>query len=251
MGLGIFAVMDGRVDESRKYFVDVLARDPGRARANLMLAFIDGTLSAVGTPAPVRRIAAGSRRGHRARRVPTRERARPDDSDPAVCARHRAALGHDRSGGGRRSTCECSLREGGARRAGLDAGPHRLQGALPRHAQRVRLGAPEAGRNVPGADAGVLVHLSRPRLQAAAHRRAVPVGFLRRGHQDGAGIAPCQGVSVQEDEGSALGARAHLDRQSADHAGRVQHGHRRVPDAGRFSRRRCQGSLSLPCTALR
>ena len=47
MGLGIFAIMDGRIDESRKYFADVLARDPGRTRANQMLAFIDGKLSAV------------------------------------------------------------------------------------------------------------------------------------------------------------------------------------------------------------
>jgi hypothetical protein len=46
MGLGLFAMMDGRVDESRRYFQLVLAQDPGRARAQLMLDFIDGTLPA-------------------------------------------------------------------------------------------------------------------------------------------------------------------------------------------------------------
>jgi hypothetical protein len=46
MGLGLFAIMDGRVDESRRYFELVLAQDPGRTRAQLMLDFIDGTLPA-------------------------------------------------------------------------------------------------------------------------------------------------------------------------------------------------------------
>jgi tetratricopeptide (TPR) repeat protein len=44
MGLGLFAAMDDRVDESRRYFELVLAQDPDRARAQTMLAFIDGTL---------------------------------------------------------------------------------------------------------------------------------------------------------------------------------------------------------------
>ncbi|MET0214769.1 MAG: hypothetical protein ABW292_17290, partial [Vicinamibacterales bacterium] len=42
----LFAIMDGRVDESRRYFELVLAQDPGRTRAQLMLDFIDGTLPA-------------------------------------------------------------------------------------------------------------------------------------------------------------------------------------------------------------
>jgi Flp pilus assembly protein TadD len=46
MGLGLFAIMDGRVDESRRYFQLVLAQDASRTRAQLMLAFIDGTLPA-------------------------------------------------------------------------------------------------------------------------------------------------------------------------------------------------------------
>jgi protein O-mannosyl-transferase len=44
MGLGLFAVMDDRVDESRQYFNLVLAKEPDRPRAQTMLAFIDGTL---------------------------------------------------------------------------------------------------------------------------------------------------------------------------------------------------------------
>ena len=44
MGLGLFAVMDDRVDESRQYFKLVLAQNPNRPRAQTMLAFIDGTL---------------------------------------------------------------------------------------------------------------------------------------------------------------------------------------------------------------
>jgi tetratricopeptide (TPR) repeat protein len=42
MGIGLFAIMDGRVDEARKQFESVLQREPGRARARQMLEFLDG-----------------------------------------------------------------------------------------------------------------------------------------------------------------------------------------------------------------
>ena len=54
--------------------------------------------------------------------------------------RRRAALTPRRVGGAR------------ARGAGLDAGPHRLQGPVPRHARRLRLGAAQAADDVRGAD---------------------------------------------------------------------------------------------------
>jgi tetratricopeptide (TPR) repeat protein len=44
MGLGVFALLDGRLEESRAHLQDVLARDADRAQAKLMLAFIDGSL---------------------------------------------------------------------------------------------------------------------------------------------------------------------------------------------------------------
>jgi len=44
MGLGVFALLDGRPEESRAHMQEVLARDAGRAQAKLMLAFIDGSL---------------------------------------------------------------------------------------------------------------------------------------------------------------------------------------------------------------
>jgi protein O-mannosyl-transferase len=44
MGLGLFAIIDGRVDQARQYFQQVLAQDPGRPRAQLMVDLIDGTL---------------------------------------------------------------------------------------------------------------------------------------------------------------------------------------------------------------
>jgi Flp pilus assembly protein TadD len=46
MGLGVFALLDGRTQEARGHFQDVLARDGDRAQARLMLAFIDGSLPA-------------------------------------------------------------------------------------------------------------------------------------------------------------------------------------------------------------
>ncbi|MGH9257119.1 MAG: tetratricopeptide repeat protein [Vicinamibacterales bacterium] len=47
LGLGVFALLGGRLDESREHFQEVLTQEPGRARAKLMLAFIEGTLPAV------------------------------------------------------------------------------------------------------------------------------------------------------------------------------------------------------------
>ena len=44
MGLGVFALLDGRSEESRAHFRDVLDRESGRAQARLMLALIDGSL---------------------------------------------------------------------------------------------------------------------------------------------------------------------------------------------------------------
>jgi tetratricopeptide (TPR) repeat protein len=44
MGIGLFAIMDGRIDEARKEFEQVLEREPGRARARQMLEFLDGVL---------------------------------------------------------------------------------------------------------------------------------------------------------------------------------------------------------------
>jgi Flp pilus assembly protein TadD len=46
MGLGVFALLNGRPKESRAHFQDVLDQDAGRAQAKLMLAFIDGSLPA-------------------------------------------------------------------------------------------------------------------------------------------------------------------------------------------------------------
>jgi tetratricopeptide (TPR) repeat protein len=46
IGLGVFALLGGRSDEARQHFQDVLARDPGRAQAGLLLALIDGSLPA-------------------------------------------------------------------------------------------------------------------------------------------------------------------------------------------------------------
>jgi Flp pilus assembly protein TadD len=47
MGLGVFAILDGRLSESRAHFQEVLGREPGHAGAKLMLGFIDGQLQAV------------------------------------------------------------------------------------------------------------------------------------------------------------------------------------------------------------
>ena len=44
MGLGIFTLLGGNTDESRAHFQDVVAREPDRPRAQLMLDFIDGKL---------------------------------------------------------------------------------------------------------------------------------------------------------------------------------------------------------------
>ena len=46
MGLGVFALLGGRIEESRAHFQDVIGRDAGRAQAKLMLALIDGSLPA-------------------------------------------------------------------------------------------------------------------------------------------------------------------------------------------------------------
>lgn len=46
MGLGIFALLKGQTEESRARFQEVLARDASRGQARLMLAFLDGALSA-------------------------------------------------------------------------------------------------------------------------------------------------------------------------------------------------------------
>ena len=46
MGLGVFALLAGRLDESRTHFQEVLARDANRIQARLMLSFLDGSLSA-------------------------------------------------------------------------------------------------------------------------------------------------------------------------------------------------------------
>ena len=46
MGLGVFALMDGRLPDARAYLREAIDRDPPRPRATLLLAFIDGTLSA-------------------------------------------------------------------------------------------------------------------------------------------------------------------------------------------------------------
>jgi Flp pilus assembly protein TadD len=44
MGLGIFALLDGRLGEARAYLREAVNRDPPRPRASLLLAFMDGTL---------------------------------------------------------------------------------------------------------------------------------------------------------------------------------------------------------------
>ena len=46
MGLGVFALMRGRLPEARAYLREATGRDPARPRASLLLAFIDGTLPA-------------------------------------------------------------------------------------------------------------------------------------------------------------------------------------------------------------
>ena len=46
MGLGVFALMRGRLPEARAYLSEASGRDPARPRASLLLAFIDGTLPA-------------------------------------------------------------------------------------------------------------------------------------------------------------------------------------------------------------
>ena len=46
MGLGIFALLDGRVAAARAYLREAVDRDPPRPRAVVLLAFIDGTLPA-------------------------------------------------------------------------------------------------------------------------------------------------------------------------------------------------------------
>jgi Flp pilus assembly protein TadD len=46
MGLGVFALVKGRTEESRVYFQDVVNRDAGRSQARLMLALLDGSIPA-------------------------------------------------------------------------------------------------------------------------------------------------------------------------------------------------------------
>lgn len=46
MGLGVFALLDGRVADARRYLREAVDRDPPRPRATVLLAFIDGTLPA-------------------------------------------------------------------------------------------------------------------------------------------------------------------------------------------------------------
>ena len=79
-----------------------------------MLAFIDGTLSAVESERLCGELRAGRPATASSSTRADRERARPDDSDPAVVPVTRAALGHDLK---RRTTehVRCDLREGGAR----------------------------------------------------------------------------------------------------------------------------------------
>jgi protein O-mannosyl-transferase len=45
MGLGLFALLDGRLADSRAFFNETLDREPSRPRSLLLLAFIDGTLT--------------------------------------------------------------------------------------------------------------------------------------------------------------------------------------------------------------
>ena len=44
MGLGVFALLDGRFADARTYLREAVDRDPPRPRASLLLAFIDGAL---------------------------------------------------------------------------------------------------------------------------------------------------------------------------------------------------------------
>ena len=44
MGLGVFAMLNGRPADARAYLREALTRDPPRPRAGVLLAFIDGTL---------------------------------------------------------------------------------------------------------------------------------------------------------------------------------------------------------------
>jgi Flp pilus assembly protein TadD len=44
MGLGMFALLDGRADEARRYFRQTADREPARPRATRLLAFMDRTL---------------------------------------------------------------------------------------------------------------------------------------------------------------------------------------------------------------
>ena len=135
MGLGVFALLDGRVDEARAYLREAVERATRRGRArSVLLAFIDGTLPADET----RRVCDELQHGGRRPRLELSRRATSDDATSVVTV----------TAGSRPVTLNgrAVIPRAGARRAGVDAGPHRLQGALPRHVQRVRLGAAEAGR---------------------------------------------------------------------------------------------------------
>ena len=46
MGLGVFALLDGRLADARAYLREAVNRDPPRPRASLLLAFMDGALPA-------------------------------------------------------------------------------------------------------------------------------------------------------------------------------------------------------------
>ena len=73
--------------------------------------------------------------------------------------------------------------------------------------RRLRVGAAQAAGDVPRADGGVLVHLRPdPDLQAEPDHRAVPVGLLRRGHQDRAHVAARQGLPAHQGALSVAGS---------------------------------------------
>jgi Flp pilus assembly protein TadD len=44
MGLGVLAVAQGRIAESRHYFMEIIARDPGHRDAQQFVALLDGSL---------------------------------------------------------------------------------------------------------------------------------------------------------------------------------------------------------------
>jgi len=46
MGLGVFALLDGRLTDARTFLREAVDRNPPRPRASLLLAFIDGALPA-------------------------------------------------------------------------------------------------------------------------------------------------------------------------------------------------------------